>query len=507
MLSVLAVVLTHAHVLTMSPAQPTATTLAVVDGRIAYVGDDEAAARRLAGPDATELDVGGRTIMPGFNDAHVHFGVATTFGGSKGVDLPELPAQKWLAAVTEAARTRPARDWLFVTTPELPPTLKRGDALDFLGRPVFVVSRHGGVINHRAMMLAHVKQSEAPHGFIGGREISIVIARAVRAQPKAELTADAVSFLAELSRLGITSVQLIAHDELPDIFETLRRDGRLGVRVRMVPFGLRFGDKLYASDWQAPSPEWVRVDGVKYFHDDWARLTRLDFQRIFDDVARVGHFVVLHVLSRHALQTFLDELELFSQSHPELSHWFRIDHVDEATRAQAERLAKLHVIVCATPAMLPQWRSDHAFPLRTLIDAGVQLCLGTDWLGRHTPPRPLSPLASLQTAVTHGGFGTIERITPLEALTAYTAGSAAAEGEGDDKGRLVPGMFADLIVLSADPLTTAPEHLGEIDVLMTMVGGRVVHRLGGFGLPPPSSIGRPNPPPQPTIGPLTPRKR
>ncbi len=394
-----------------------------------------------------------------------------------------------------------------MTTPELPAGVKRAEALDFLGRPVFVVSRHGGVLNHRAMALAHVKASEAPHGFIGGREVSIVIARAVRAQPKAELAAEAVSFLGELSRLGITSVQLIAHDELPDIFESLRQEGRLGVRVRMVPFGLRFGDRLYASDWHAAAPEWVRVDGAKYFHDDWARLTRLDFQRIFDDVAKAGHFVVLHVLSRHALQTFLDELELFAEAHPELTRWFRIDHVDEATRAQAERLAKLHVIVCATPAMLPQWRSDHAFPLRTLIDAGVQLCLGTDWLGRHTPPRPLSPLASLQTAVTHGGFGTVERITPLEALTAYTAGSAAAEGEGDDKGRLVPGMFADLIVLSADPLTTAPEHLGEIDVLMTMVGGRVVHRLGGFGAPPPSSIGRPNPAPQPTIGPLPERKR
>ncbi|HEX4459418.1 MAG TPA: amidohydrolase family protein [Polyangia bacterium] len=506
MLSVLGVVLIHAHVITMSPAQPTATTVAVVGGRVAYVGDDEAAARRLAGPDAQLLDVGGRTVMPGFNDAHVHFGVSITFGGDKGIDVPELPAKKWLAAVAQAARTRPSRDWLFVTTPEMPLAVQRADALDFLDRPVFVVSRHGGVLNHRALALTHIKAAEAPHGFVDGREVSIAIARAVRAQPRAELMADAQSFLAELSRLGITSVQLLAHDELPDIFESLRRDGRLAARVRMVPFGLRFGDRLYQSDYKASAPEWVRVDGVKYFHDDWARLTRFDFQRIFDDVARAGHFVVLHVLSRHALETFLDELDVFAQSHPGLSQWFRIDHVDEATKAQAERLAKLHVIVCSTPAMLPQWRSEHAFPLRTLLDAGVQLCLGTDWLGRHTPPRPLAPLASVQTAVTHGGFGTVERITPLEALTAYTAGSAAAEGEGDDKGRLVPGMFADLIVLSADPLTTAPEHLGEIDVLMTMVGGRVVHRLGGFGAPPPTSIGRPNPPPQPTIGPPAPRK-
>jgi predicted amidohydrolase YtcJ len=506
MLSVLAVVLTHAHVLTMSPAQPTATTLAVVDGRVAYVGDDEAAARRAAGPAAEQLDLGGRTVMPGFNDAHAHFGVGITFGGSKGVDVPELPAKKWLAAVAEAARTRPPRDWLFVTTPELPAGVRRGEALDFLGRPVFVVSRHGGVLNHRAMALAHVKAAEAPGGFVSGREISVAIIRAVRAQPKAELLADAASFVGELSRLGITSVQLIAHDELPDVFEALRLDGRLTVRVRMVPFGFRFGDRLYHSEWAAPAPDWVRVDGVKYFHDDWARLTRFDFQKIFDEVTRAGHFVVLHVLSRHALQTFLDELELYSQGKPEVTRWFRIDHVDEATRAQAERLARLHVLVCATPAMLPQWRSEHAFPLRTLLDAGVKLCLGTDWLGRHTPPRPLAPLWSVQTAVTHGGFGTAERIGALEALTAYTAGSAAAEGEEEDKGMLLPGMFADLVVLSADPMTRAPERLGEIDVLLTMVGGRVVHRLGGFGAPPPSTIGRPVLP-QPTIGPPSPMRK
>ena len=131
----------------------------------------------------------------------------------------------------------------------------------------------------------------------------------------------------------------------------------------------------------------------------------------------------------------------------------------------------------------------------------MRTCIGTDWLGRHTPPRSLSPLESIQLAVTHGGFGTAERIDSAEALEAYTVGSAAAEGMEAKKGMLAPGMFADLVVLSANPTAVAPDEIGAIDVLLTMVGGRVVYRRGGFGAPPPSTIGAPRPPPPPTIGP------
>src|SRR4051794_8279673 len=95
----LAVVLANAHVLTMNPAQPVATTVAVVDDRIAYVGNDVAAARKAAGPGAEVIDVGGKTVTPGFDDAHVHFGLSLTLGGKHGVDVPDLPRKKWIEAV------------------------------------------------------------------------------------------------------------------------------------------------------------------------------------------------------------------------------------------------------------------------------------------------------------------------------------------------------------------------------------------------------------------------
>jgi predicted amidohydrolase YtcJ len=501
--AVLAVVITHAHALTLAPAQPVASSLAIVDGKIAYAGDDEAAARRAAGAGAEVIDVAGRTIVPGFNDAHVHFGLSLTVGGRRGIVVPELPKKAWLAAVADGARGRPAGEWLFVKTDFLPDGVDRAGELDFVGRPVFVVTRRGALLNHRAMALCKLSNKQAPNGFISGREINDGLVRAIGAQPERFLVDGAREFLAELARLGITSVQLIS-DELPDLFDALRRSGELTARVRFVPFGLRIGNPTYHSDWHGDAPDWVRVDGVKYFHDDWARITRYELQLIYDDIAKAGRRVVVHVLSRRALASFLDAIERMSKGAPEKAQLFRVDHADEVTKAEADRLARLGIIVCSNPSMIPEWHTEQAFPMHTLAAAGVRLCMGTDWLGRHTPPRTLSPLESMQLAVTHGGFGTAERIDSAQALEAYTVGSAAAEGMQDKKGALAPGMFADLVVLSADPTAVAPDKIGAIDVLMTMVGGRVVYRRGGFAAPPPPTIGAPRPPPPPTIGPAPP---
>ena len=504
--AVLAVVITHAHALTLSPAQPVASSLAIVDGKVAYAGDDEAAARRAAGAGAEIIDVAGRTIVPGFNDAHVHFGMSQTLGGRLGIYVEELPKKPWLAAIVDGARGRPAGEWLFVTSPAFPDGVSRAADLDFLGRPVFVVTKHGALVNHRAMTRLKLTNKEAPQGLIDGREINDPLDRLIKVLPERTLLEGARDFLAELARLGITSVQLIS-DELPDLFERLRLAGELTARVRFVPFGYRIGNPIYHSEWRGPAPDWVRVDGVKYFHDDWARITRYELQLIYDDVAKANRRVVLHVLSRRALVSFLNAIERMSRAQPEKARLFRVDHADELTKAEADRLAKLGIIVCSNPSMIPEWRNEHAFPMHTLAAAGVRTCIGTDWLGTHRPPRTLSPLESMQLAVTHGGYGTVERIDSAQALEAYTVGSAAAEGMDDVKGTLAPGMFADLVVLSADPTAVAPDKIGSIEVLLTMDGGRVVYRRGGFGAPPPSSIGAPRPPAPPSIGPAPPPKK
>jgi predicted amidohydrolase YtcJ len=505
----LAVVLANAHVVTMNPAQPEATALAVVDGRIAYVGNDVSAARKAAGPGAEVIDVAGRTVTPGFDDAHVHFGLSLTLGSSRGLDLGELGKRAFVNAVKKAAAARPGDDWLFVKMREMPAGIGAARDLDFLPRPIFLISSRGGLLNTRAKALGGFSDEEAPHGFIHGRVLAAALDRLVKALPYKTLHDGARAFLASLARQGITSVQLIS-DELPDVFESLRLKGQLTARIRMVPLGYRFETHLYEPSWKAPAPEWLRIEGVKYFTDDSARITRFELKEIAARAAKTSRPVVVHVLSKRALDGLLDGIEVAAKTlgQPKLTSLFRVEHADEVTREQAARLQRDGIIVCSNPSMLPEWHKDDAFPMHTLIEAGVRTCIGTDWVGEHLPARPISPLETLSLAVTHGGFGTKERITAAQALEAYTLGSATAEGQAAHKGSLEPGKLADLIVLAGDPLKTPPDQLPGLKVLMTMVGGNIVYRSGEFAepvvhRPPPPSIGPQTPQPT-TIGPPRP---
>ena len=477
-MAALAVVLVNAHVLTMSPDRPDARALAIVDGRVAYVGDDAAQAKKIAGPKAEVIDARGRTVVPGFNDAHAHFGLSITLGSDHGIDLPDgLTKKAFVDAVERASAERPDDRFLYVKIRELPDGVRRARDLDFVKRPVFVVTSHGGVLNHAGVKRGAFTDEEAPQGFIRGRELAAALDRIVRLLPLGVLEAGARQFLDHLAHAGITSVQLI--DELPDLFEHLRRDGQLTARVRMIPLGYRFETPVYHSEWTGPAPEWVRVEGVKYFHDEGARITRYELGEIFAENVPAHRQIVVHVLSKHALDTLLDGIEQLAQQakQPDATRDFRLEHVDECTPEQAARLAKDGIIVCENPSMIPEWKSEHAFPLRTLEDAGVRTCIGTDFVGAHEPPRPIEPMKSIALASARPGD---ERVPVARALAAYTVGSAAAEHMSSVKGSLTVGKFADLVILSADPTKVTLDRLADVDPLLTMVAGQVVFRSPRF---------------------------
>src|SRR5581483_7194566 len=293
MFAVAAVVLLNAHVLTMSPAHPDATALAIVDGRIAYVGHDAAAARKAAGKGAETIDVGGRTVMPGFDDAHAHFGLQLTLGSDHGVDLPDgLSKREFVERVKRASAERADDRFLFVKTLHLPDGVARAGDLDFVTRPVFVITSRGGLLNKRGLERGGFSAEEAPRGFVRGRELATALDRLVKSLPLGTLEAGARAFLERLARDGITSAQLI--DELPDLFEGLRRRGQLTARLRMIPLGYRFDTRTYQPAWTGPAPEWLGVDGIKYFHDDGARITRHELADIFELNVAANRQVIVH---------------------------------------------------------------------------------------------------------------------------------------------------------------------------------------------------------------------
>ncbi|MFN2166877.1 MAG: amidohydrolase family protein, partial [Anaerolineae bacterium] len=186
-----------------------------------------------------------------------------------------------------------------------------------------------------------------------------------------------------------------------------------------------------------------------------------------------------HAIGDRAVREFLDSLERlkaerrgFQLPRPRLEHAQLIDPAD------IPRLARLGVVVSAQPGaldtpekdagLLGAERAARAYPYRALLDAGVALAFGSDMPGESG----YNPLHGIHSAVNRPGPS--RHITPLEALSAYTLGSAYAEFQEGEKGSIVPGKLADLAVLSADPVAVPLEQIRGIDVEMTMVGGKVV---------------------------------
>ncbi len=341
-------VLTHVHVVT--EAQPAeASVLAYRDGMIVYVGNDEKAARRAAGSDARMESLVGQTIVPGFDDAHVHFGMAATIGGTRGIDVDAPDRNAWLAEVAQKIAAAPpasASDWLFIISRNLPEGLSSKD-LDHLARPVFAVSSHGGLVNARGCATAGLTAAMAPNGFVRGGLMALALARTVIRLPHAELLGAARRLLGQLAQNGITSAQLISDDVAP-LFEELRRAGELTARVRFVPLGHLLDREAHEARLETPpeeaplpAPEWVRRYGVKYFHDDGAGvMSRNELAEILDEESRRGQPLVFHVLSSHALGSLLDAYE---RQHKKSDHpaQIRLEHLDDVSPADARRIAHL----------------------------------------------------------------------------------------------------------------------------------------------------------------------
>lgn len=472
LLAAAAILLHNAEVLTMDPARPRAHAIALVDERIVGVGE-AADLEGLLPAGARRIDLGGRAVLPGFNDAHVHLGLGLSIADA--VELHGTTRAAFLAEVQQAAKRLAPGAWLFaISAGALPGGLDTGAPLDALTKnPVFIVTPFGGLMNGAAVFQAELRD-QVPWGFVRGRHVAAALDAIARSRPIGELRQVARDFLAEAARLGVTSVQAMS-DQFADLFEGLRRAGALSCRVRFVPLGQVFSDDFHVSLWSGPAPLWVRVDGWKYFHDQEAPLERRVLKQLVRRAVVARRRTVLHVHGHAPLVRLLDTIEAEVGSDRQLAALFRVEHADTVSRDEARRLARLGITVCANPTLAEEWKRPRLYPLRTLLDAGVPLCLGSDWLGRKGHRRSLDPLAGVRFVATRPGP---ERITVPEALAAYTIGAARAEGLEAEKGSLARGKLADLVVLSRDPTRGAPEALGDVRVVATMAGGRWV--FGGF---------------------------
>jgi len=529
-------IIRNAKVWTVDKANPTAQAVAVLGDRIVAVGSD-ADVDVLRGPETKVIDAGGKLLLPGFNDAHVHF-----VGGGEDLGRVQLKdaasIEEFVRRVKEQVKSAPKGEWVqgggwdeTKWTPEKLPTKELIDP--FTGNvPVFLdrYDGHMGLANSAALRMAGVTaQTPDPPGG--------VIVRDAQGKPTGALK-DAAKFfvlrvipplshdqriraakraLALAASVGLTSVQEM-NDENTDSFANLAAYGELLERGELT---LRIYGAPAISDWQqlakvglrhAFGSSFLRTGALKgfadgslgsrtaYFFDPYSDdprnfgllagqmqpLSRMQEWMMSADAA--GLQLCTHAIGDRAVSTVLDLYGTVVQAHGEVDRRLRIEHSQHVAAKDFDRFAKLHVIASVQPyqaiddgrwaeARIGHDRASRTYAFRTFRDHGVRLAFGTDW-----DVAPLDPLLTIYAAVTRapldgkspGGWFPEQKLTVAESVEAYTIGSAYAEFQEKEKGSITPGKLADMVLLTDDIFSIDPAKIRDVKVLKTIVGGKVV---------------------------------
>jgi predicted amidohydrolase YtcJ len=516
-------VLVNGHVITHGSA-PVATTILVRDGCIAAVGDGRIADGAY---NARRIDLEGRTVVPGFNDAHAHIWkighLLTTMLDLRGVESVEDLVHR----VRQFKTTRPEGSWLLgrgyneaAMAERRPPTRQDLDraAPD---QPVVLTRTCGHIYAVNSAALANAGIGNATEAPVGG-----VIERDPAGEPTGLLHETAMGLMTraippstpddfarmisaalehQLS-LGITSSSDCGvSPQLLEVYRTMDARGELPARVNVMPLRRVDGvakpvplPELFESDMLRVSTVKFLADGglsgataalsVPYRHADTKGVLRFDREEL-EALCRESHDagwrIATHAIGDVAIDQMLDIYERLG-AHPRgLTH--RIEHFGLPDGRQLARAARLGVIAAPQTIFihslgrnfrnyLPDSFIPRCYPIRAMLDAGVRVALSSD--------APVveddNPLVGAMAAVTRRdreGFAIApeQAITVAEALRGYTTGGAVATGQERRLGSIEPGKCADLAVLSDNPLTVDVDDLPKIKVDMTLVNGRVAY--------------------------------
>ncbi|MDT7604954.1 MAG: hypothetical protein QOF61_2951 [Acidobacteriota bacterium] len=526
-------VIVNANVRTLDKQHPTAEAVAVFGNKIAAVGTS-AEIRKLVGARTRVIDAHGALVMPGFNDAHVHF----TDGGSHlaSVKLRDAASPEEFAARIGAfaAKTPKGRwitggDWDHERwTPAVLPTKEMIDKLT-PDNPVFVnrLDGHMGLANSVALRLAGVtKDTPDPPG-------GLIVRDARTGEPTGILKDAAQSFVYakmpdpswderldyaraatnHAASVGVTSVQDMSAGTDVGVYQYLASRGELKTRVyavsplpaweRIANVGVRarFGSDL------------IRIGGLKGFADGSLGSTTALFFEPYNDAPntsglpsdemfppekmyeriqsadRAGLQVMIHAIGDKANDTILSFYERVEREDGARDRRYRIEHAQHLRPQDIPRFGRAHVIASMQPyhciddgrwaeKRIGRRRAETTYAFRTLLDTGATLAFGTDWF-----VAPLNPMFGIYAAATRRtldgknpqGWIPEQKITVEEAVRAYTVGSAFAEFTEDVKGTLTPGKLADLIVVDRDIFKIDPVEIERATVTTTIMDGRVVY--------------------------------
>jgi predicted amidohydrolase YtcJ len=537
-------VLLHARIYTVNAQQPWADALAIRSGNIVAVGT-EAEIQNYRGPSTRVIDAGGRLVLPGFTDCHIHF-----MDGSLSLERINVEDVKTIAGiqqrVKEFAAAHPKDSWI----------LGRGWSYDVFGaaalpdkkyldevvpdRPVLLEGYDGHTYwaNSRALAAAGITRNtpDPPNGKIvrdaqgeptGAlkEDAAAELVQRVVPQPSREERLQALrQGMHEANKVGLVRVHSAGGDfAYLDLLNELRKQGQLTVRFYVSDIArppeltaaeiskLEKARATYHDAWISGGAVKFFLDGVIESHtaamlqpytDDPSQSGKLfwdpaKYKQAVAELNGRGFQIFTHAIGDRSVRLALDAYAASYRSSADKDLRDRIEHIETISAADIPRFGQLGVIASMQPLhaypdndTLKVWspnigpeRTTRAWVWHSILASGGRLAFGSDW-----PVVTLNPWPGVQTALTRetaegmpaGGFVPSERINLAQTITAYTLGAAYAGHREKTEGSLQPGKVADLIVLNQDLFKTPASQADKTQVLLTMVGGKVVYQAPEF---------------------------
>lgn len=526
-------IITNAKIWTVDKTRPQAESLAVLRDRIVAVGNSTEV-DAWHGPQTKVIDAQGKLLLPGFNDAHVHF----VDGGDhlQSVQLKDAATpQEFAHRIEERAKITPKGEWItggdWDEQKWSPADLPTKELVDPVTpeTPVWVnrYDGHESLANSVTLRLANItsKTPDPPGGQIvhdaQGNPTGILrdaaqdlVGKVMPAMSREHRMRSIRRALEHAASLGVTSVQDMnpTYDDVK-AYSELAEQGALTTRIYVAPMETGWRDQAKIGVRHGFGTAYFRMGAVKgyadgslgsetaYFFDPYTDAPQSHgllsdemhpvsaMRQRLQGADAAGLQLCIHAIGDRAISMTLDMFEQIEKANGKRDRRWRIEHSQHMAAKDFARYARLGVIASVQPYHAiddGRWaekrigpdRIKRTYAFRTFLEHGVKLAFGTDW-----SVAPLNPMWGIYAAVTRAtldgknpnGWVPEEKLSVAESVEAYTMGSAYAEFQEKEKGSITAGKLADFVVLSDDIFKIPLTAIKDVKVEATFVGGKVVY--------------------------------